>query len=201
MSNYKLPEEDNGCFRQDYHDPHLPQGTHGPKLVLNCGNGTGLTLPIDSRGGCKTSFVAGTVSVDASGISCPKIKIDFSSMINFKAESRDGEFFIRLIFQLSRACDCGQKIPLSTWVYEKEVDLDRCRRIGVANGGEPSQINFNGGSYSEVEVDFKESFGFTWCECNNCSGCCLYVVEIIDIDTDNIRCLSLTNIGINALAS
>ncbi len=194
MSNYKLPEEDTGCFHPD---------SHGPKVVLNCGTGTGLTIPVSSRGGRgydHAAYVAGTVSLNSSGLYCPTVKIDFSTMINFKAESRDGEFFIRLIFQLSRACDGGPKIALGTWVYEKEVDIDRRWRIAAANGGEPEQVNSNGGS-SEIEIDIKEPFGFTWCECCDCSDCCLYVVEVVDIDTDNIECLSLTNVGINALAS
>lgn len=193
MSHYKIPEEE----RPAAVFPH--SGT----VVMNCGTGSGLALPVEKRGGkcfSQPSLVAGTVSLNSRGLTCPTIKVDFSSMINFKVESREGEYLIRLIFQLSRACDGGQKIPLGTWVYEKEVDIERRRKFPVNNVA-PAQASGPSICRRDVDMEFKESFGFTWCGCCDCPDCCQYIVEIIDIDTDDISCLSLTNVGINAIAS
>ncbi len=196
MSNYRLPEEDRCAPPHNFHYPH------DTKAVMTCGNGSGLTLPVDfgrRKGDCPADFVAGTVAIDSRGLNCPTVKVDFSAMINYQVESREGEFSIRLIFQLSRACDSGPKIPLGTWVYEKEVDVDRRRRV-LDPPANAVQVIPNGISRSEVEINLKEAFSLSWCECVKCPGCCHYVVEVVDIDTDNVRCLSLTNVAINALA-
>ncbi|NLO20757.1 MAG: DUF4489 domain-containing protein [Syntrophomonadaceae bacterium] len=192
MSNYRLPEEER------VHPDFRPQGS---KVVMICGNGSGITIPTDNRGGGsknQASLVAGTVSLNTSDLRCPTIKIDFSSMINYQVKSRDGDYLIRLAFQLSKACG-GHKIPLNTWIYEKEVE--RCR-LPIDNVGPPVALDANGPSIlppAEVDMLIKEAFGFTWCECNPCPDCCLYVVEIVDVDSHKIRGLSLTNVGINAM--
>lgn len=199
MSNYRLPEEDRVDMRPDFH----PQGS---KVIMNCGNGSGITIPTDNRGGWgnhQASLVAGTVTLNTLDLRCPTIKIDFSTMINYQVNSRDGDYLIRLAFQLSKACG-GHKIPLNTWIYEKEVD--RCRFLPT--NGEP-QVALDGVGptilppplLSEVDMAVKEHFGFTWCECNPCPDCCLYVVEVVDVDSKKVRCLSLTNVGINVIAT
>lgn len=194
MSHYRLPEE----AREDIHPECYPQGS---KVIMSCGNGSGLAIPTDSRGGkgkSQSSLVAGTVSLNTRELRCATVKIDFSSMINYQVKSWDGEYLIRIIFQLSKACDGGQKVPLGTWVYEKEVDKERYSRNGIGpaaavNGGCPPP-------QPEVEMVIKEPFGFTWCGCTACPDCCLYLVEVIDVDSDNIKCLSLTNVSISAMA-
>jgi hypothetical protein len=55
------------------------------------------------------------------------------------------------------------------------------------------------GEYFGLTV--QEHFGFTWCECNPCPDCCLYVVEIVDVDAKKVKSVSLTNVGINVIAT
>ena len=51
-----------------------------------------------------------------------------------------------------------------------------------------------------VEVDFRESFGFSWCECQDCPDCCTYIVEVVDVQAFGIQSVSITNVSISALA-
>lgn len=221
MSKYRLPEDmctspcpqcddwDHDDRRHDdrRHDDrkHDDRKRDDDKVVLKCGTGSGFVIPIDNCG-CSSGhgnkhfppLVAGIVSINTGKKGGSTVKIEFSSMINFKADSWGGDFQIKLVFQLSRTCDGGAKIPLGTWIYEKEVDVDRKGPLC----GEPS-IQSNGGPHHhgvDVEVDFKQPFCFTWCECTDCPGCCTYVVELVHFETDNIECASVTNVGINALA-
>lgn len=196
MSNYKLPEDEKMERYPDFRP-------HDSKVIMVCGNGSGITIPTAHRGGYGNhqALVAGTLSLNTAELRCPTVKIDFSSIINYQVKSWDGEYLIRLTFQLSKACAGGHKIPLNTWIYEKEVDNSlRLLNDGVgpqaaSNGCPPPPIG------PEVEITNKDSFSFTYCECNPCPDCCLYVVEVVDVDADKVKCLSLTNVGINAVAT
>lgn len=193
MANYKTPCDDDHYPKENDHKEH-----GGSNVVLSCGTGSGLTLPVNGAllngsreaviGGSYGSpgLVVGTVSLDARGLEDPTIKIDFSSLINFKANLLIG-FEFRLIYQLSKTCDNGQKIPLSSWIFEKELDVELGTTLGI-----PQNLRVN--------FEFKEPFDFVWCECESCGGCCVYTVEVIDIYTYNIECASITNVGLTALA-
>lgn len=220
MSKYKLPEDmcTPPCHRpDDCHDwdhdhdmPDKPKHDHS-KTVLKCGTGSGFVIPTRNGrydGNCggqgygdphMPPMVAAIVSINTEGMKEPVTKVDFSSMINFKAETWNGNFEIKLVFQLSKICNKGPKIPLGTWIYEKEVDVDhhggRMSSDPSVQGGK----DHNGGA--QVDIDFKQPFCFTWCECGDCPDCCTYIVELVHWDTDNIECASVTNIGINAIAS
>jgi hypothetical protein len=175
------------------------------RVVMNCGNGSGITIPTDNKGGWgnhQASLVAGTVTLNTMGLRCPTIKIDFSSMINYRVDSNDGDYLIRLAFQLSKACN-GHKIPLNTWIYEKEVDKHGYLPIcsGAQIGPESVGPSIPYPSLPELDMTVQEHFGFTWCECNPCPDCCLYVVEIVDVDAKKVKSVSLTNVGINVIAT
>lgn len=193
MANYRKPCDDD-CYAPE-HDKDKDR--HAPQVVLSCGNGNGLTLPVSGSDGRAVaqpilvgvytpSLVIGSLTLDTRGLEDPHVKVDFTSMINFSTESTVGDFELRLIFQLSRSCDNGSKIPLSTWIYEKELNID-LGTLAIPEG-------------LEVEFEFKDPFAFTWCECLDCGGCCVYLVEIIDITADNIESASITNVGFTGLA-
>ena len=201
MSNYKACCGENPYPQNEEHDdrchPPYPQKDY-PVTILNCGNGQGASLPTNSlalNGGAAQAvgssygspcLTVGTVTLDTGGLDHPEIKIDFSSLINFKANLLSG-FTFRLVFQLSRACDHGGKTQLATWTYEKEAD------VYLDGLSIPSAVSVN--------FEFKDPFGFVWCQCNDCPGCCLYTVEIVDIYAYGIDCASITNVGITAIAS
>lgn len=205
MSNYKgccggndHPEDnchDEKC-RPPYPPPHPDRF---PVTILNCGNGQGGSLPVNGLivgdqtddqavAGINGSpcLIMGAVTLDTNGLDHPDIKIDFSSLINFRANFLSG-YILRVIFQLSRSCGYGGKTPLATWIFEKEAD------VYLDGLTIPSEVN--------VEFEFKDPFGFVWCLCNDCPGCCLYTVEVIDVCSYGIECASVTNVGITAIAS
>ena len=192
------PEE---CEKRDRPDKHpekcdwewkpKPEKPKYPVTIVSCGNGSGLTLPVNgpsvavvqSVNGYSPTLVVGTVSLDARGLKDPTIKLDFSSLINYRIASTTGDYSLRIIFQLSRSCGHGARIPLSTFIYENSLSI-------TGSSGSPSPI-----------FEIKDPFSFTWCECNDCGGCCTYLIEIVDISSYNIECASITNVGINAVAS
>jgi hypothetical protein len=173
------------------------------KIAFACGTGTGAILPISpnivvgvaeaaAAGGINTvncSIPLGTVSLDTRGIKKPTTKVDFSSIISVRTETRNYyifDYFLRLTFRLSRVCDNGSKIPLGTWNFELTNDLE-----------------FNGNTWPENlshRSNFTQSFNFSWCECQECPGCCTYIVEITDIHHFGIECASINNVSLNALA-
>lgn len=185
---YGKPQTHNTCCaNSDSHAKREP-------AVLSCGSGAGLTLPVSSpsngcSGGCwkPPALVVGSVAVNTQEMSNPTVKIDFSSIINYGTQSCSGQFFIGIIFQLSKVCDHGSKVPLNTWIFQKGFDLFQQDLMGQRNG-------------LSVVSDFQDPFEFTWCECQDCPGCCSYILEIIDFHTDYITHVSITNVNINALA-
>ena len=164
-------------------------------MIFSCGSGGGANIPVSSTAALgaalgsayqQPGLVVGTVTLNTRGLKSPSVKIDFSSVVNFKTTSVLFEIAIR--FQLSRSCDNGHRVPLATWTYEKEVNLaltgtdDILQTLGLLN------------------VEFKDPIAFTWCDCHDCPGCCTYFVEIVDVDTENIDFALVSNVGINALA-
>lgn len=188
MANYKLPCDEQGCYPPH---PH-PEPHPSPVTILNCGTGSGISLPVTNNvlsGGGGYGFipqVVGTVNIDTSRLKDITKKIEFSSVINFKAENF---FFFTVVFQLSAICNGGFKQPLGTWTYEKQVELEYDLAEQAQNLG-PFELDF----------DFKEPFCFTWCECDECPECCRFIVEVVDVRSCNVECASLTNVSISAMA-
>jgi hypothetical protein len=181
--------------------PCCPDSDHNSNnTILNCGKGNSLLLPLGGSGGCgcgpksgPPALVVGTVTLDTVGLHDFVVKVDFSSLINFKATSREGRLFLGIIFQLSKICDGGTKIPLGTWIFEKKADsFDPvafcCNPEGIAP------------DHGVVSVNDLAPFNFSWCECHSCPGCCTYILEIIDFDSAFIDFAAITNISFTAMA-
>ena len=134
---------------------------------------------------------------DTSKLDKPTVRIDFSSIVNFLAQPGSGGLSLSILFTLSRACE-GSRVPLGTWTYQKSVLFGNI----VCAASEPSAASTqsNGGYGLDVEVDFRESFGFSWCECQDCPDCCTYIVEVVDVQAFGIQSVSITNVSISALA-
>ncbi|MGI6469796.1 MAG: DUF4489 domain-containing protein [Syntrophomonadaceae bacterium] len=170
-------------------------------IVLACGSGSGAALPINSGpvpiGFLPAKVVVATVTLDTSKLDKPTVRIDFSSIVNFLAQPGSGGLSLSILFTLSRACE-GSRVPLGTWTYQKSVLFGNI----VCAASEPSAASTqsNGGYGLDVEVDFRESFGFSWCECQDCPDCCTYIVEVVDVQAFGIQSVSITNVSISALA-
>ncbi len=195
MVNYNLPCGEVNC------NDDSDSNSHHQDVILSCGTGAGLTLPIGGSGGeCGSSscwqpptLVVGTINLDTLNMHKPTVKIDFSSLINFRATSCGGEYFLGIIFQLSKFCNNGAKIPLTTWSFEKKADNFN------ANGGCCCDSNCVAPNSDLVKIGDSAAFSFTWCECESCPGCCTYILEIIDFDSAFIDFASISNINISAM--
>jgi hypothetical protein len=128
-------------------------------------------------------IVLATVALDTSYLMNPTVKIDFSSLISFKT-SGDEEYFLRLMFRLSKVCD-GSPIPLGAWIFEKNVEHE--------DSGENSSNN-------DEFVQETDAFCFSWCECEDCPDCCRYIVEIVDQQCDDINFAIVSNVSLTAIA-
>lgn len=165
------------------------------QVVLNCGTGTGVVLPShkESDSQLYNPYVVASVALDTTGISCPTVKISFSSIITYKEESCYGLSDLRLTFQLSKVCD-GAKIPLGTWNYERDVDFS----FGGALNGSEQQNQLSLGF--KLAIDTVDSFSFIFCECCDCQDCCHYIVELTNVESYRVDFAAVTQPVITAMA-
>ncbi len=175
-----------------------PQPQHLNQTILACGSGTGVVLPDHNESGSQlfNPYVVASVAIDTRMLVHPTVKIDFSSLIIFK----EADYYpsdLRLTFQLVKVCENGARIPLGTWNYERFIE--------VYGGGlciptplDADAVSINRGNFIKVET--VDSFGFIFCECQDCPGCCHYVVEIINAETNNVDHPAVSNAAITALA-
>jgi len=169
------------------HKPQQPTET-----ILSCGTATGsgplscnsiVMVGVASNGYGFQPNVQATVALDTSQLINPTVKIDYSSLISFKTCS-DDNYFLRLVFKLSKICG-GGCILLGTWTFE-QISQDINGVVDQVSGGSSVQ-----------ETD---AFCFSWCECDDCPDCCRYIVEIVDQQCYNITFVNVSNISLSALA-
>jgi hypothetical protein len=165
-----------------------------PQVVLACGNGTGVVLPDhgEQQSQLYNPYVVASVSLDTTGLARPTVKVDFSSIITYK-ESSYWPSDLRLTFQLSKVCN-GAKIALGTWNFERFLKA----KLGCMAGD--LQAEANGSCGMSLKTELVDSFGFTFCECDACPGCCVYSVELINVESNNVDFAAVTQAQINALA-
>ena len=121
-------------------------------MILNCCTGTGLGQVFIPEPGPFQQTPAPLVCAE----------IDTTCLCNPMVKVRFdcipsvslGSGQISLVFLLKKSCDNGQEIECGTWTYR--------RSFALAFGN--------------------DSFGFTFCDCNPCPGCCTYFVELLLLD-------------------
>jgi hypothetical protein len=127
--------------------------------------------------------VLATVVLDKKRLLEPTVKIDFSSLISFRTSGED--FFLNIMFRLSKICREEERIPLGTWTFE-ESQLDK---------------RWKTRENSDRSVQETESFCFTFCEEDeDRDRHCRYIVEIIDLQSNNIDFAIVSNVSLTALA-
>jgi hypothetical protein len=133
------------------------------------------------------SFVLDRLVIDTSCLQKPLVKIDFSSLVAFKAEDDEGarhEIEVELLFKLIRICKDGKSDKdsevVQTWKYLKSFEIEN--------------------NIDEVEIEVSEPFTVTFCD-KTCPGCCEYkmVVEGKDFDGE-FDFLRVTKPDLSALA-
>ncbi len=192
MSEYKL--ENLCCCPPD--PPVLNQ------TILVCGSGSGITLPIYEDPCCQLAnpHVIANLSIDTGALANPRVKLDFSTIINYKESGSLVVCGLRLIFQLSRVC-AGTKIALGSWNFVRKIKPSwgvgpLNAEMELKHGPGPGPGPGPGGIF----VETVDSFGFTFCDCQACPGCCSYLVEIIHAQTNGVDFASISNPILNAIA-
>lgn len=119
-------------------------------VIFNCCTGAG----IQNTGACPpTPRSLLCVTIDTTCLCRPRVVLDFSAII--AAAIPPNESLI-LTFQVKKSCDNGQEIQCGSW------STLISRALGIELGPTTS-----------------DSFSFTFCDCNPCSACCTYAVELV----------------------
>jgi len=168
--------------------------TKGPKhpnpkdVILACGREVNTIDRTFTRGDLPIPepVVLARVFVDTNCLCKPIVKIDFSTLIRY---ADNGGLTILLTFKLFKQCNNGPKIALETYQFERGAV------IRTATNDLPIEF---------ITID---SFGFTFCDDETCSGdCCVYTVELTNVEipstsgqstVDNVR---INKSAINAIA-
>ena len=187
-------EEEMGYEPEEMECKPHPMPHKETETILNCGHAVGspplscVFGPVLNGGSYGFQpIVEASVVLDTTKLVDPTVKIDFSSLISFK--TIDENYFLQLKFRLSKFCG-GSPIPLGTWTFEKSYS--------EFNGGrQPASPPPPQCSESAQET---ESFCFSWCECDDCPGCCRYIVERIDQQCYNIESVAVSNGSLTAMA-
>lgn len=167
--NSKSKSFNDNCFENEKCEPkcHCEPRCHGEHCeplhplptssLLSCGQGSGVAIPLATATSPFFSPIPiASVTIDTTCLCNPTVKIDFNSIINYQALLAVGTLTtpFTVTFQLSKTCNDGSKIALGTWDYSQ-------------------------GALLALAVNSTNSFGFSYCECHACPGCCVYTVEIV----------------------
>ncbi len=176
--------EDKRCDdRKEYKEKDDYKGCPKPsKLILECGtNPQDAIFEIDDdEVEDDQVFTLDTLYIDTSCLCKPQVKIEFSSIIYFEAESETGEddVEVELLFELVRICKGEEEEVIRRWRYLKEFDVD----------GE------------DVELEISEPFTVTYCD-RSCPGCCKYKMRVRGVDFDgDFEALRVVQPDLSALA-
>ena len=167
-------EECDSCFSAEHPKPQ--------KILLECGYNPQDAI-FEIYDGCvkrDQAFVLDRVVVDTTCLVRPLIKIEFSSLVFFKAEgegSCEQKIETGLLFELERICN-GNKEVLQCWQYEKEIEVKS----------------------EKLEYESSEPFTVTFCD-RVCPGCCEYKIVVKGKDfKGDFAALRVTKPNLSALA-
>lgn len=148
--------------KNKFNDSHFEKCPKPKRVVLECGhNPQDAIFEIDDDYVEEDqSFVLDRLTIDTLCLDRPVVKIEFSSLVFFEAESEDeGEHEIKvdLLFKLIRICD-KDKECIQTWRYLKGVEIEN--------------------SINELEIEISEPFTVTHCDRPCPADCCEYIMVV-----------------------
>lgn len=211
MGKYRYGKHDMDCRKPDFEPPcdmddrkYDCEPPCDMETIVKCGMGmspgplcrdnnvaAGGANSVPGGGYQRQCPVIASVVLDTRKLKNSTVKIDFSSLISFKTCAYiAGGYNLRLVFKLNRICQGGHPVTLGTWTFEKAAEIPY-----QANGFTATETN--GG----FRVQETESFGFTWCECGACPGCCTYQVQLVEQECYNIDFACINNIFITGTVS
>ena len=135
-----------------------PQG-----VIFNCCTGAGLSpVVIGTVIGLSLDTPVSLVcaALDTTCLCKPMVKVRFNCVVSNFFQAKSGG--TSLTFQLKKSCDNGQEVVCGTWT------MTRPMLLGVSSSD-------------------NETFGFTFCDCSPCPGCCTYFVELISAESIGAR--------------
>jgi hypothetical protein len=154
------------------------------EILLECGSNPrdAIFEVYDYSVKCDQSFVLDRVSVDATCLFRPAVKIEFSSIIFFEAKAwdkdyREREIEVDLEFELERNYK-GIKDCVQTWRYIKQIKIKS----------------------EKLEIEFSEPFTVTFCD-KVCPDCCEYKMIVKGIEFEGcFNALRVVSPNISAVA-
>lgn len=115
------------------------------RIILECGRSVEVANFNVMNDAGEQTFTIARVFIDTSSLSCPEVKIDFSTLLFFEGTGTD-DIEIMLTFKLNRGCGTADPIVLRTWEYRKTFN---------------SASNFD-------ELIIQESFTCLFCDTQKC---------------------------------
>lgn len=165
---------DNFCYKKSKNrDVFLEFGLNSRDAIFEINN----DHVVDNQ-----TFILDKMLVDTKSVYRPQIKIDFSCLVFFEAESENGnehEVEVELIFKLERTCN-GVSECVQSWTYLKEFDIE-------------------GNNIDELEIEISESFAVSFID-RPCPNCCEYrmIVEGGDFEGE-FDALRITKVNLSAI--
>jgi len=151
------------------------------KVILECGtNPQDAIFEIDDEQveACQ-EFTLNRLVIDTSCFRKPLVKIEFSSLVYFEAETDGDEIEVDLLFELIRICN-GAEECLQSWRYLKEYELEN--------------------TSADLEVEMSEPFTVTYCD-RACPDCCTYKMKVKGKDFDgDFEALRVVKPDLSAIA-
>jgi len=168
--NYKEKEDKKddygGCDKKEIYGGGgkdcciYPKHPEPKKILLECGchPQDAIFETCDGWDKHEQFFVLDTVNIDTTCLCRPLVKIEFSSLVFFKAKTKfcpKKEIKIELLFELVKACK-GEKEVLQSWKYLRKFETEYDDKL---------------------EVEFSEPFTVTFCD-RVCPDCCEYKIIV-----------------------
>lgn len=174
---YDRREDDRCRERENEHCP-IPKRCNPKKTILACGRHPedAIFEIDDDKVEEHQTFILDRVNVNTSCLCEPLVKIEFSSLVFFKAEAKEEnghkELEVDLLFELFRHCHHKGR----------ECDHDQERREDIIQTWRYLK-SFKIEGNDELELEFSEPFTVTFCD-KECPGCCTYTMKVTGKDFD-----------------
>jgi hypothetical protein len=167
--------EDDRCRVRDNDRCPFPKRCNPKDTILACGRHPedAIFEIDDDRVEEHQTFILDRVNVNTSCLCDPLVKIEFSSLVFFKAEAKEHEYVreleVDLLFELVRHChhdhDCDhdhekREEILQTWRFVKKFEIEKDDKL---------------------KLEISEPFTVTFCDKER-SGCCTYSMKVTGKD-------------------
>lgn len=138
-----------------------PQG-----VIFNCCTGAGLGTLVLLEPVLDIDIPVSVVcaAIDTTCLCKPVVNVRFDCIVTNSIFAGGQTGIVgTLTFRLKKSCDSGQEIECGTWMYTRDNNF----------------------------LFENTSFGFAFCDCNPCPGCCTYAVELVSVNDEGAANVTL----------